>query len=135
MPAGQGFVYEYKIDQAQPDGLYWVHPHNHMYSTQQVARGLSYMLIVGTPDSSISQLAALPERTMALQGQQVVAGSGSTPQSILGGTGNQLTINGLVNPTITAQPGQTEVWNIANMTSGVTTQFTLKIRVPTPTYL
>jgi FtsP/CotA-like multicopper oxidase with cupredoxin domain len=129
MPAGQGFVYEYKIDQAQPDGLYWIHPHNHMYSTEQVARGLSYMLIVGTPDSSISQLAALPERTMALQAQQVVAASGSTPQSITGGTkqaGNQITINSLVNPTITAQPGQTEVWNIANMTSGNTIQFTLK---------
>jgi len=41
MPAGQGFVYEYKIDQAQPDGLYWIHPHNHMYSTEQVARGHS----------------------------------------------------------------------------------------------
>jgi FtsP/CotA-like multicopper oxidase with cupredoxin domain len=129
MPAGQGFVYEYIIDQAQPDGLYWMHPHNHMYSTEQVARGLSSMLIVGQPDSSIVQLANLPERTMALQAQQVVAASGSTPQSLQGGgnqAGNQLTINGLVNPVITAQPGQTEVWNIANMTSGLTSQFTLK---------
>ena len=126
MPAGQGFVYEYKIDQAQPDGLYWIHPHNHMYSTEQVARGLSSMLIVGQPDSSISQLAALPERTMALQAQSVIPASGSTPQAINGNAGEQLTINGLVNPTITARPGQTEVWNIANMTSGLTTQFTLK---------
>ena len=126
MPAGQGFVYEYKIDQAQPNGLYWVHPHNHMYSTEQVARGLSSMLIVGTPDSSIVQLANLPERTMALQAQNVIPAAGSTPQAINGGTGNQLTINGLVNPVITAQPGQTEVWNIANMTSGLTTQFSLK---------
>jgi FtsP/CotA-like multicopper oxidase with cupredoxin domain len=126
MPAGQGFVYEYKIDQAQPDGLYWMHPHNHMYSTEQVARGLSSMLIVGQPDSSISQLAALPERTMALQAQTVIPASGSTPQAINGNAGEQLTINGLVNPTITARPGQTEVWNIANMTSGLTTQFTLK---------
>ena len=126
MPSGQGFVYEYKIDQAQPDGLYWMHPHNHMYSTEQVARGLSSMLIVGQPDSSIVQLANLPERTMALQAQNVIPAAGSTPQAINGGTGNQLTINGLINPTITAQPGQTEVWNIANMTSGLTTQFTLK---------
>jgi FtsP/CotA-like multicopper oxidase with cupredoxin domain len=126
MPAGQGFVYEYKIGQNQPDGLYWMHPHNHMYSTEQVARGLSSMLIVGQPDSSISQLAALPERTMALQAQNVIPASGSTPQAINGNAGQQLTINGLVNPTITALPGQTEVWNIANMTSGLTTQFTLK---------
>jgi FtsP/CotA-like multicopper oxidase with cupredoxin domain len=125
MPAGQGFVYEYKIDQAQPDGLYWIHPHNHMYSTEQVARGLSSMLIVGQPDSSIVELASLPERTMALQAQNV-SNAGTANQSISGSTGNQLTINGLVNPVITAQPGQTEVWNIANMTSGLTTQFSLK---------
>jgi len=96
-----------------------------MYSTEQVARGLSSMLIVGQPDSSIVELASLPERTMALQAQNV-SNAGTANQSISGGTGNQLTINGLVNPVITAQPGQTEVWNIANMTSGLTTQFSLK---------
>lgn len=126
LPAGQGFVYEYKISDTQPDGLYWIHPHNHMYSTEQVSRGLSSMLIVGQPDSSIVQIASLPERTMALQGQNVVPAAGSTPQAINGGTANQLTINGLVNPTITASPGQTEVWNIANMTSGLTIQLSLK---------
>lgn len=125
MPAGQGFVYEYKIGDNQPDGLYWMHPHNHMYSTDQVARGLSSMLIVGQPDSSIVNISSLPERTMALQAQNVIPAAGSTPQSITGGNGNQLTINGLVNPVITVQPGQTEVWNIANMTSGRTTQFQL----------
>jgi FtsP/CotA-like multicopper oxidase with cupredoxin domain len=126
MPAGQGFVYQYTIPDTQPDGLYWIHPHNHMYSTEQVSRGLSSMLIVGQPDSSIVQIASLRERTMALQGQNVVPAAGSTPQAINGGTGNQLTINGLVNPTITASPGQTEVWNIANMTSGLTIQLSLK---------
>jgi len=95
-----------------------------MYSTEQVARGLSSMLIVGQPDSSIVELASLPERTMALQAQNV-SNAGTATQSITGGTGNQLTINGLINSTITAQPGQTEVWNIANMTSGLTAQFQL----------
>ena len=94
MPAGQGFVYEYKIGQDQPDGLYWMHPHNHIYSTDQVARGLSSMLIVGQPDSSIVNISSLPERTMALQAQSVTPASGSTPQSITTGNGNQLTING-----------------------------------------
>ena len=126
MPAGQGFVYQYTIPDTQPDGLYWIHPHNHMYSTEQVARGLSSMLIVGQPDSSIVQIASLRERTMALQGQSVVSASGSTSQAINGNQATQLTINGLVNPTLTAQPGQTEVWNIANMTSGLTIQLSLK---------
>ena len=54
MPAGKGFVYEYKIGDTQPDGLYWIHPHNHIYSTQQVYRGLSSMLIVGVAKGATS---------------------------------------------------------------------------------
>jgi hypothetical protein len=40
--------------------------------------------------------------------------------------GQQLTINGKVNSTITVNPGQTEVWNIANMTAQANINFTLK---------
>jgi len=131
MPAGQGFVYEYKISDSQPDGLYWIHPHNHQYSTQEVYRGLSSMLIVGTPDSSIAEIASLPERTMSLQ-YQYLTNAGTANQALAqfigigAATGQQLTINGKVNSTITVAPGQTEVWNIANMTSQANINFTLK---------
>jgi len=127
MPAGQGFVYEYKIADTQPDGLYWIHPHNHLYSTDEVYRGLSSMLIVGQPDSSIAELAALPERTMSLQYQNL-ANQGTANQSLvaIAQGSQQLTINGKLNPTITVNPGQTEVWNIANMTAQVNANFTLK---------
>ncbi len=131
MPAGQGFVYEYKIADTQPDGLYWIHPHNHIYSTQEVYRGLSSMLIIGSPDSSIAELAALPERTMSLQYQNL-ANQGTVNQSLVDFTGTaaplvqQLTINGKLNSTITVNPGQSEVWTIANMTSQVNANFTLK---------
>ena len=132
MPAGQGFVYEYKISEYQPDGLYWIHPHNHEYSTQEVYRGLSSMLIIGTSDSSIAELASLPERAMSLQ-YQALQNPGTSTQSLLdftrvGGAGpnQQFSINGLINPTISVKPGQTEVWTIANMTSQIEANFTLK---------
>jgi len=131
MPAGKGFVYEYKIGDTQPDGLYWIHPHNHIYSTQQVYRGLSSMLIVGQPDSSIAEIATLPERTMSLQ-YQYLTNAGTANQALAqftgigAATGQQLTINGKVNSTITVAPGQTEVWNIANMTAQANINFTLK---------
>ena len=131
MPAGQGFVYEYNIPDSQPDGLYWIHPHNHQYSTQEVYRGLSSMLIVGSPDSSIAEIATLPERTMSLQ-YQYLTNAGTSNQALAQFTGigaapgQQLTINGKVNSTITVAPGQTEVWNIANMTAQANINFTLK---------
>ena len=132
MPAGQGFVYEYKIADTQPDGLYWIHPHNHIYSTQEVYRGLSSMLIIGSSDSNISQLSTLPERAMSLQ-YQALNNPGTSAQSLKdftrvggAGTGQQLSINGKINSTITVNPGQTEVWTIANMTAQIEANFTLK---------
>ena len=138
IPASQGFVYEYKIPQNQPDGLYWMHPHNHEYSNPEVYRGLSNMLIIGESDSSINWGANIPERTMSLQ-YQLLAVDTNTNQYIQKSNGNyslqdytnqgdpgqQLTINGLLNPTITVQPGQTEVWTIANMTPQANMNFTL----------
>ena len=132
MPAGKGFVYEYKIGDTQPDGLYWIHPHNHIYSTQEVYRGLSSMLIIGSSDSNISQLSTLPERAMSLQ-YQALNNPGTSAQSLKdftrvggAGTGQQLSINGKINSTITVNPGQTEVWTIANMTAQIEANFTLK---------
>jgi FtsP/CotA-like multicopper oxidase with cupredoxin domain len=134
MPAGQGFVYEYKISSNQPDGLYWIHPHNHYYSTQEVYRGLSSMLIIGESDSAIAELATIPERAMALQYQYLPSATVGTQNQALAEFNNinpsanvqQLSINGKINPTITVNPGQTEVWTIANMTSQVQANFSLK---------
>jgi hypothetical protein len=89
------------------------------------------MLIVGQPDSSIAEIATLPERTMSLQ-YQYLTNPGTANQALAQFTGigaapgQQLTINGKVNSTITVNPGQTEVWNIANMTAQANINFTLK---------
>ena len=140
VPTGMGFVYEYKISANQPDGLYWMHNHRHYFSDDQIARGMSNMLIVGSSDSNISQLAALPSRTMSLQYQNL-ADQGLTTQYISDYRRSssattspvptpkpvpQLTINALMNPTITVAPGQTEVWSIVNMTPQTNARFTLK---------
>ena len=140
VPTGRGFVYEYKISANQPDGLYWMHNHRHYFSDDQIARGMSNMLIVGSSDSNISQLAALPSRTMSLQYQNL-ADQGLTTQYISDYRRSssastspvptpkpvpQLTINALMNPTITVAPGQTEVWSIVNMTPQTNARFTLK---------
>ena len=71
IPDNQGFVYEYKISQNQPDGLYWYHPHNHGYSSEQIYRGLAGLLIIGQGDSSITQVQGLPELNMVIQYQNL----------------------------------------------------------------
>lgn len=109
IPENQGFVYEYKISDTQPDGLYWYHPHNHGYSSEQVYRGLAGLLIIGRGDSSISEVKDLPQLNMAIQYQnlaltngksatdvgayQFIANSSSTPSSA---TGTVRITNGVV---------------------------------------
>lgn len=120
LPAGEAFVYEYKIAQDQPEGLYWIHNHRHMYTTDQVYRGLSSMLVVGNSASGIAEFASIPDRAMALQ-YQYLANQGTATQYLQdftgagGKPGQQISTNGLLNPTITAGVGQTEVWSFANM--------------------
>lgn len=140
IPAEMGFVYEYKISANQPDGLFWMHNHRHYFSDDQIARGMSTMLIVGAADSNIAQVDSLPTRTMSLQYQNLadqglstqyisdyrrssspVTSPGPFPAPV-----PQLTINSLMNPTITVDPGQTEVWSIVNMTPQTNARFTLR---------
>ena len=120
LPPGEAFVYEYKISADQPEGLYWIHNHRHMYTTDQVYRGLSSMLVVGNSASGIEEFASIPDRAMALQ-YQFLANQGTPTQYLQdftkagGAAGQQISTNGLVNPTITVGMGQTEVWSFANM--------------------
>lgn len=131
LPPGDGFVYEYKIDNTQQDGLYWIHTHRHEFSSDQVYRGLSSMLVIGDSASNIQELSSLPHRAMALQ-FQLLGNQGLATQFIKDFTttgskasGQQFSINGLVNPTITAGKNQTEVWSVVNMTPDKIMSFTL----------
>jgi len=130
LPAGESFVYEYVISNQQPDGLMWMHPHRHEFTSDQVYRGLSSMLIIGDAASGITEVANIPHRAMALQ-YQLLANPGVTGQSLrdIDDTGNnvsQITINGLIQPTITVGKDQSEVWSIANLT--VFNQIALQLR-------
>ena len=118
LPPREAFVYEYVISQKQPDGLMWIHPHRHQFSSDQVYRGLASMLIIGDVGSGITEVANIPQRAMALQ-SQLFGNPGVTGQFLQdftnAGGGFQFTINGLVQPTITVGQNQSEVWSIANM--------------------
>jgi hypothetical protein len=79
------------------------------------------MLIVGNTASGIEEFDTIPNRAMALQ-YQFLANQGTPTQYLqdftgAGGAapGQQISTNGLVNPTITVGMGQKETWSFANM--------------------
>lgn len=130
LPPREAFVYEYVISNEQPDGLMWMHTHRHMYTSDQVYRGLSSMLIIGDAAGGIEEVATIPHRAMALQSQ--LLGNQGEPGQFLQDIINaptdstNFTINGLIQPTITVGKDQSEVWSIANMS--VDMQVALRLR-------
>ena len=136
---GEGLVYSYAIPMDQPEGLYWYHPHRHMYTDESVFRGMEGLLAIGSSTSNITQLNSLPQRTMAIQqqlfdttttaGAYIMDATGATASNgdfSLAGLASQYTINGLYQPTLQTKAGQSEVWAIANITNDINISLTLR---------
>jgi len=102
---GEQFTYVYDIPANHPAGTYWYHPHHHGDSWQQVSSGLAGLMVVEGGQDDLPEIAPLPQRLWALQGPF------RTPD------GWVHTANGVVNPEITLQPGQTERWRLANVSA------------------
>jgi len=112
---------EYSI-QLPPDhlqGLYWYHPHKHGTVNDQIFKGLSGLIVIGRPDGGALELNGLTQRLIALNNTGIVNGSIPLP-STAGAVppANQIyTVNGLLNPTIPMQPGESQVFNFANISN------------------
>lgn len=103
---GQTFGYEFRIPDNHPPGTYWYHPHPHGTSAEQVGEGLAGTIIIEGGIDDLPGIAGLKERLLVLQGPF---------RSSVGQTGTL--VNGMVNPTITIAPGETQRWRIANVSA------------------
>jgi FtsP/CotA-like multicopper oxidase with cupredoxin domain len=114
--------YEIHIPAAHAPGLYWYHPHAHGRSDQQVRNGMSGALIVEGLLDPFPELRDVPEHVLLLKDAQV--GSG---QVVERGIGDDVlrTVNGLLDPTITLRPGETELWRIGNVGADLYYRLTL----------
>jgi suppressor of ftsI len=104
--------YEIRIPSNHAPGLYWYHPHPHGHSDDQVRNGMSGALIVEGLLDPFPQLRGLHERVLLLKDAQI--GGGRIAHR---GIGDDIirTVNGMLNPTITLHPGETQLWRIGNV--------------------
>lgn len=113
-----------------PAGTYWYHPHKHGSVGVQVASGMAGAFIVKGDLDTIPGVAGLTENVMVAQLVEYTIPTGSPPQTATvnanyfyngypsGSSANaQLSINGLVNPTIAMQYGEIQRWRFINATS------------------
>lgn len=122
---GETVQYEYAIPADHPAGLYWYHPHGHGVSDAQVFGGMAGALIVEGELDRLPGIAGLPERLLILQAanidtQGVVQVGDEGPDFPL-----LKTVNGLLNPTLTIRPGETQRWRIGNLSAD--TYFLLRL--------
>lgn len=107
--------YVVDIPHNHPMGTFWYHTHAHPYTEAQVFGGLAALLIVdGLTDLLPPELHGIKEQTVALKDYQAVNGAILT-QNIDSNAPTTRTVNGAVNPTMTLDAGETQLWRLANI--------------------
>lgn len=102
---GEDFLYEYKLPENHPPGLYWYHPHMHKYTDDQVNGGMAGAIIVEGDTELVPELKDIPEKRLVL-----TTNDPSTSDAVVRLVNNQL------NPTLYLRPYETvrlEVFNMA----------------------
>ena len=110
----QDFEMKIDIPLSHPPGLFWYHPHIHMEAEHDVLSGMSGGLIVnGIRDPLPQELRDAKEQILLLK--DIAIDNGQIPDDIDPSDPGIRTVNGLLNPTITIQPGETQFWRIGNI--------------------
>lgn len=99
-------------------GTYWFHPHPHMTTHQQVYMGLAGCFVVRP---AMDPLAGFTERVMVVSDLRLDSNNqiaANTHMDMMNGReGNQLLVNGVIQPVLSVQPGATERWRVVNATN------------------
>lgn len=111
--ATQQYVVE--LPDNHPTGTYWYHSHMHGTSEEQVFGGLSGLLVVdGLADLLPAELQDIQQYSFALKDFQAADGAILT-QNIDSNAPTTRTVNGMVNPALGIESGETQLWSFANV--------------------
>ena len=118
---GARYSYQWQVPTNHPQGLYWIHPHDHGLVEPQVLSGMAGMLVV---DGLVSQhypaFAGLKERNLLLKD--------FTFPGFQDGEVKTKTINGTIGASIQMRPGEMQVWNLGNF--GADAYFNFAVAAP-----
>ena len=112
------YVLDIPIDHAR--GTFWYHSHLHGLATDQVAGGLSGVLVIeGLEDLLPDGLQNITQQTFIMRGfpWHYWHLNYTTP--------TYQTINGEINPVVSISPGETQLWRFANIDPGTFYNITL----------
>lgn len=110
---GETFDYEVHFPENHPEGLFYYHPHMHGLTEFQIGSGMSGLLIVEGLLDPFPELSGITQRVMVLKDIQIV--NGQVPDPPVSANPTQRTLNGLVNPQVSIQPGELQLWRVGNI--------------------
>ena len=113
VPPGESTAYAFTISPDHPAGLFYLHPHHHGHTADQVFGGLSAALVVRGDLDRIPEVAAASETVLVLKdfasgadpGADGMGHGGMEMGRMLGREGPLLTVNGELNPSLTIPSG------------------------------
>ncbi|AFY30444.1 multicopper oxidase family protein [Cyanobium gracile] len=108
VPPGGSFSYAFTLAKDHPAGLFYVHPHQHGLSADEVFGGLRSALVVRGDLDRIPEVAAASETVLVLKDFASASGQGEAGQGMgrmLGREGPLLTVNGELNPDLSIPSG------------------------------
>jgi FtsP/CotA-like multicopper oxidase with cupredoxin domain len=106
---GETAKYTIEISVNHPPGTFWYHSHQHGLAYKQVSQGLSGLIVVdGLTDLLPKSLQESKQRTFAIKDFQVENGSDTT---------SIRTVNGKINPELSIDRGETQLWRLSNIGS------------------
>jgi suppressor of ftsI len=120
MPPGTDNIVRVKIHRPFPPGTYWYHSHMHGRTEEQIASGLSGVIVVDSLAERLPRaLRNIPDRVIALKDAQIRDGAIRTTRLDIAKPTTR-TVNGLVDPVLRARTNQTQLLRLANISSGIT---------------
>lgn len=114
---GETFDYEFHLPDNHSSGVFWYHPHCHGNTASQTTGGMAGAMIVRGGLDDIEGIAGLTDHLLVLQTTEFT-GDGEMVTFFQQSSLSRIRlINGQLQPTIAVQPGETQRWRIANLSS------------------
>lgn len=121
---GHTFHYRFRVPKDHTPGLYYYHAHAHGVAERQITFGFTGAFVVEGQLDAYPALAKAKEQIMVLKDIQI-SPFGTVPQDIVTSRKAIRSVNSLVNPVLHMQPGESQVWRIANTTANLYYRLTL----------
>lgn len=118
---GKSFQYTFKIPKNHPSGTFWYHPHHHMFVAKQLSAGLAGAIIIEDAIDKQNEFRNSSDRVMVFTDPRIGTDSSVMDTYMMdqahGRLGENLLINGQLDPQVISKPGVIERWRILNACS------------------